>query len=127
MAFEELSSKDSRRSGCTHVNVVPGLDANLCRCSHCIKIADEGVFWVDVDQRYDSLKKVLKIPYLRQVYGLMDKPVDHDTETKAKAKSTARKNQQWAGEKMDKAAPKFKRDRQKTVPTATQQEFPAPS
>ena len=106
MALEEVSRKDLRRGSCTRESVAPGLDADLCRCPHCLKLADQGVFWVDTDQRYDSLKKIIKIPYLKQVYGLIDKPVDHDIE-EAKTRSTARKNQQWAGEKMTAPAAKF--------------------
>ncbi|MEM9263916.1 MAG: hypothetical protein AAGA46_00150 [Cyanobacteria bacterium P01_F01_bin.13] len=82
--------------------VIPGLDAELCRCLSCVERG--GIWWVDANQRADCLdKRKHKHPYLKQVYGQADTPVDHDLETKeTKAQAAKRKNPAWAGQKLGK-------------------------
>ena len=87
-------------------HVIPGLDANLCRCPACKARADGGVWWIETDQRADCLnKKKHKIPYLKQVYALIGEGIDHEDRSKqTKAQKDKRKHAEWAGEKLKPTA-----------------------
>ena len=104
-----LTRRNTKRYPCLSTQypdtsrIIPGLDAELCRCQHCLKHG--GVWWVDVDQRDDCLnKRKHKHPYLIEVYRRQSVGVDHDQETKqTKAQAAKRENQEWHGQKMNKS------------------------
>jgi len=59
-----------RRGTCQGGDTIPGLEANLCRCSSCRGMAAGGVWWVDTAMQQRVLKKQTAFNF-QQIVGDM--------------------------------------------------------